>query len=101
MDEYDTQNDEKFGEYLSDRLESWTNKEELNLEKYQLSDLEKEFLVNIFNIYNLPFALALKDGILSLSLEYGDSGNFNQEEIEGFCDLADMAFKILERFLYI
>lgn len=101
LDEYDAQNDEKFGEYLSDRLESWKNKEGLNLEKYQLSDSEKEFLVDMLYRYNIKFDLAFKDGILSLSLRYCYDDILNQYINQGRCDLLDGAFEILERFMYI
>lgn len=100
LDEYDQNNDEEFKEYFSDRMMKWKEKNELNLEKYELSDGDKEFLKDIFVTYNIPIDFVLKDGYLCITTSF-DYGFDYKKDVKKICELIDAMFKVFERFMYM
>lgn len=101
LDKYDMENDQRYREHFSDRMEKLKNKESLNLEKYKLSDSEKEFLMEILVSYNFPFSFVLKDGILCIHSSFDTFGLFYKGYIKKVCYFMDCMMKIIERFMYL
>lgn len=101
LDEYDREYDEKYKEYFSNKLEVIKNKQDLNLEKYILSESEKEFLVDLWKTYKFPFSLCFKDSILSINTEFMYDKENKKSAITKTIEFMDFIFKFLERFMYI
>lgn len=100
LDKYDFENDERFSEYLSDRVVEWKNKETFNLEKYILTDLDKDFLKEIYFNYKNPFIVSLKDGILCINSQFRIMEN-QERQFEEICYFIQEMILIIDRFLNI
>lgn len=100
IDEYDQKYDEEYAPYFSDRLIKINEKDTLNLEKYKLSESDKEFLTDILMTYKFPFSLVMKDGYLFI-VTLSEVGTINEEYVDSIFNIIEGSLKIIEKFMNI
>lgn len=96
LDEYDVKNALRYAEYFSDRIPEI--REEKYSFKYKLNNLEKDFLIDVYETYQYPFTLSFKFGVMCISSKFNLNIGY-KKNIEQISYFIESMLKIVEEFM--